>query len=292
MKLVAVACAGEDVDVVERSVRWHLASGVAHVVVADAKTADGTRDVLADLARTEPVTVLDDPDPAYRPGDRWTRACERAFDALRPTWILPFELGALWTLPASLPRIGEPVLTTTVLDHVCTTLDDEGDPNPFTRLRWRRPPSGRAALVRWRRGYALSDAADAVRGPRGEPLAARAHDGLVLRRFRARSAAQWVRASRAAAAALLASARVLGARAAEDARRALERIDADPSRLEAGFRGDHVVSPGAPLVLDPVAWPAALDVRHPRSPGAPPPVVAAPEGAPAPDAPAPAPSNG
>lgn len=278
MKVVAVACAGEDVDVVERSVRWHLAAGAAHVVVSDPKTSDGTRDVLADLARTEPVTVLDDPDPAFRPGDRWTRACERAFDALRPAWVLPFELGSLWTLPASLPRIGEPVLSTSVLEHVPTARDDDADPNPFTRLRWRRPPAGRAIVVRWRRGCALSDDGDVVRDPRGDPLPSRTWDGLAHRRFRVRSAAQLLRASRHAATALLVSAQSLGARAAEDARRALDRL-ADPTALDAAYLRTHLVAdPQPPLEVDPVAWPPALTVRHPRSPGArpPPPVVGPP----------------
>jgi Glycosyl transferase family 2 len=82
-------------DVIEHVIRHLLAEGVDQVLVADNLSTDRTRTILDRLAGSLPVTVLDDPDPAYRQSEKMTALALRA-GAEGATWVIPFDADELW----------------------------------------------------------------------------------------------------------------------------------------------------------------------------------------------------
>ena len=77
------------------SVRRLFADGVDAVVVADNGSTDGTRDVLADLAREGPVHVLDDTQTAFYEVEKRSNLV-RAATRCGASWIVPFDADELW----------------------------------------------------------------------------------------------------------------------------------------------------------------------------------------------------
>lgn len=85
-----VAMVKDEADVVDLTALHLLAQGVDALLVADNGSSDGTRDLLADLARRHPVHVADDPDPAYHQSEKMTRLAHAAWRA-GADWVLPFD---------------------------------------------------------------------------------------------------------------------------------------------------------------------------------------------------------
>lgn len=260
-RVVGLTIVRDERDVVVRSVRWTLAQGVDRVIAMDHGSRDGTRDLLADLERTEPVTVLDDDDPAYRQGARVTGLGRLAVERFGARWVVPFDADELWTLPRRWPSGGAPVLATGMLDHVATSRDDPEDDNPFTRLRWRRANAFyQKVLVRWRPSFEMLDGNHWVQ-ERGRWLPVARPEGLALHHFPYRTPEQFhakvVRGRRAILAQNVPLSpdqsihwRTLGAIA--------EAEGPESSRAvfrERFFAEDPAV---AGLVEDPVAWPEGL----------------------------------
>lgn len=192
-RIVAVSMMKNEADVAVGVVERLLAQGVDRVLVADNASTDGTRDLLADLARRAPVDVVDDPDPRFLQAEKMTALAERAFAAHRPRWILPFDADEWWTLPRRLPLLGADARSTPILNYVCTGLDDPLEPDPLRRIRWRHARGlYHKVVVRWRPGYALEIGNHHVlrKGRRVEtdPL-----PGLELRHFAVRSLDHMVR---------------------------------------------------------------------------------------------------
>lgn len=77
-------------DVIETVIRHLLAEGVDHVLVADNLSTDQTRAILDRLSEILPVTVIDDPEPAYRQSEKVTALARRAGEQ-GGTWIIPFD---------------------------------------------------------------------------------------------------------------------------------------------------------------------------------------------------------
>lgn len=206
MAVVAVAMVKDEADVI-RPVVEHLLGQVDEVIVADNGSTDGTRDVLADL----PVVLIDDPDPAYYQSAKMTRLAHLAGER-GATWVVPFDADEVWYTPHS-ARIGDVltglpseilVATADLYDHVTSSLDDPTDPNPLTRIGWRRrtPVPLRKVAVRYRDDLVVEQ------GNHGATyrIVPPAVPGLlVVRHFPWRSAAQFVRKARNGAAAYAAT---------------------------------------------------------------------------------------
>jgi hypothetical protein len=77
------------------AVRCLVEGGVDVVVVADNLSTDGTRDVLADLARDLPVVVVSDNEPAYYQGPKMSLMA-RSAARHGASWIVPFDADELW----------------------------------------------------------------------------------------------------------------------------------------------------------------------------------------------------
>src|SRR5690348_11150571 len=129
----------DEEDVIEGVVRHLLAEGVDHVLVADNLSSDGTRAILDGLAAGHPVTVVDDPDPAYRQAEKMTALARRA-GAAGADWVIPFDADELWvasgtTLRAYFDSLDADVAVADQYDHFAPLLSVHRD--PFRAMRRR-----------------------------------------------------------------------------------------------------------------------------------------------------------
>ena len=174
----------------------HLADEVDHIIVADNGSTDGTRDILSDLRAQLPLTVLDDPEPAYLQSRKMSYLADLAAREHGATWIVPTDFDEIWyarggrlreVLPALPPAN---VALAQLTNHFATAIDpDETD--PFRRLGWRQADPAPLAKVafRWEPRAVIHQGNHGVTLPSGqEELWA-----LEIRHFPYRSAEQFVR---------------------------------------------------------------------------------------------------
>lgn len=205
MTVVAVALARDEADVVEGWVRHH-ADEVDHVIVADNLSSDGTRAILdALVAEGLPLTVVNDPDPAYFQSRKTSALAEKAAGMFGPDnlWICPIDLDELWYSRAGrlrevLPPLPWNVVKVPIFNHICTALDLPGE-DPFATMVWRQRdpqrPLGKVAF-RYQEGVVVHQGNHGVDlsdpgplGPLVEPL-------VELRHFPVRSPDHMVRKAR------------------------------------------------------------------------------------------------
>lgn len=191
MTTIGVSMVRNERDVIEGTIR-HMAGEVDALIVADNGSADGTRDILDKLAEELPLTVVDDPDPAYYQARKMTALAEQAAEA-GATWIVPFDADELWIAPYRiadvLAGLDAPVATAALYNHLRTAVDPD-DPDPFRSMAWRRPqalPLPKVAF-RWEPGCVVHQGNHGVTRPSGGPRV----PALEIRHFPYRSAAQFV----------------------------------------------------------------------------------------------------
>ena len=210
MRVVAVAMVKDESDVIVATVSNMLRQCDA-VLVADNGSTDGTRELLAELALGNDLTVVDDPEPAYFQSRKMTGLAHRAHAELGAEWIVPFDADEVWyspfapTIAAALEPISAQwlVVPARLFDHVATGIDpDVAD--PVARIQWRRPEEAplRKVAARWREDLVIEQGnhgAWYTGGPTiTDPL-------LVVRHFPYRSVEQLVRKVRNGAAAYAAA---------------------------------------------------------------------------------------
>ncbi len=137
MTVVAVSMVKDEADIVAATVA-HMCGQVDAVIVADNNSTDGTRDILDGL----PVTVVDDPDPAYYQSRKMTALAERARVEFDATWVVPFDADEWWYSPHGriadvLEQHSSHIATAALYDHVATGADADLD-DPVKRIGWRR----------------------------------------------------------------------------------------------------------------------------------------------------------
>lgn len=194
--IFAVSMVKDEADVVEGTLR-HMAEEVDHLIVADNGSTDGTRDLLSDLARDLPLTVVDDPDPAYYQSAKMTALADKAH-AEGARWIVPFDADELWyasdrlrTVLADQPE-DRTVAWATLYNHLCTAVD-ERDPDPFRSMVWRQRDPGPLpkVAIRWEPGCVIEQGNHGAQHPRGVVGV----PALSIRHFPARSVEQFTRKS-------------------------------------------------------------------------------------------------
>lgn len=197
----------DEADVIEGTLR-HMADEVDELIVADNGSTDGTRDILDALAKELPLTVVDDPEPAYYQSQKMSELAATAA-AMGAVWVVPFDADELWV--ASLGRIREvlaafdPFVTVAraVLFNHFRTAVDTADPDPFRAMVWRERQPGALPKVafRWRTGAVVHQGNHGVTLPEGGHI----RNALTVRHFPYRSAAQMVTKARNGAAAYAAT---------------------------------------------------------------------------------------
>jgi Glycosyl transferase family 2 len=204
----AVAVVRDEVDIVGTVISNLLAQGVERVVIADNLSVDGTAAVLEDLARSHPVTVLGDGLAAHYQAEK-TTVLARAAARAGAGWILPFDADELWSVGADgtatvaqwLAGCDAAVVQVPVFNYVPTDGDDESEPDPVRRERWRKTEPNRLHKVAFR----AHPRARLHQGNHGVDRRGRRVRGLEIRHFPYRSEAQFLRKVRQGGAALAAT---------------------------------------------------------------------------------------
>lgn len=190
MTTIGISMVRDEADVIEGTLR-HMADEVDHLIVADNRSADGTRDILGQLAGELPLTVVDDPDPAYHQSAKMSRLAERAADQ-GATWIVPFDADELWLAPQrlreTLPDLDCQIAEAVLYNHLATAIDPAG-PDPFVTMQWRQREPGALPKVafRWESGAIIHQGNHGVTLPSGGTR----KQALEIRHFPARSATQF-----------------------------------------------------------------------------------------------------
>lgn len=153
MSVVGICRCKDEADIIAATVGAMLKQ-VDRVIVADNGSTDGTRDLLADLAReNRSLTVIDDDEVAYYQSAAMSHLAWRAADEGRraDTWIVPFDADELWTVEGT--TLGEflgpmsafflSIVQFELYDYVPSAADPL-DEDPTRRIQWRR--AARAAL--------------------------------------------------------------------------------------------------------------------------------------------------
>lgn len=201
--VVAVTMMRDEADVAAGTLS-HIADEVDAIIVADNRSIDGTRDILAKLAADlpVPVTVLDDLDPAYYQSAKMTALAERAAEQYGgDLWILPMDADEIWYSPLGRIRdvlrdLRVNVCQAALYNHFRTALDGP-EADPFWSMVWRTAePAGLGKVAfRWRPGARVEQGNHDVHLPNDLLYGVRS-TALQLRHFPYRSEGQFVTKAR------------------------------------------------------------------------------------------------
>lgn len=141
--VVGITRSRDEADIIESSIRRMLEQ-VDRIVIGD-NSDDGTREILDALAVEHPgrVDVRWDDAPSVAQRDVMTQyARDAAADGAE--WVVPFDIDEVWqsdraTIRHRLASLGSEILLAParLVTHCCTTLDDQSDPDPLSRMVWR-----------------------------------------------------------------------------------------------------------------------------------------------------------
>lgn len=200
MTVVGICRCKDEIDIIASTV-GHMMTEVDHVIVQDNGSTDGTVDVLEGLG----VDVLHDPTVGYYQSIAMSRLAATAADCGADI-VVPFDADEIWYSPFG--RIADvltdyratSVFSARLYDHVSSSLDDD-DPNPVTRIGWRRrePAPLLKVAVRPRPCVTIHQ------GNHGADYGGTQDNLLVVRHFPYRSVEQFVKKVRNGAAAYAAT---------------------------------------------------------------------------------------
>lgn len=202
MSTFGIAVVRDEADCITGTLR-HIADEVDQLIVADNGSTDGTRDILDDLSSKLPLTVIDDPDPAYYQSRKMSALAERAAGQ-GATWIVPFDADEIWyarggRLREVLPALPPANVATAALTNHYSTAVDPAESDPFRRMTWRarEPLALPKVAFRWEPDATIHQGNHGVTLPLGQTAVA----ALEIRHFPYRSATQFVVKARNGAAA-------------------------------------------------------------------------------------------
>ena len=111
VRLVLTLLVRDEIELVEANLRHHIRAGAAHIVVTDNGSVDGTRELLGELARELPITVIDEPSPGYEQSAWVTRMARIAARDHGADWVINADADEFWwapnfDLPSALAPVG------------------------------------------------------------------------------------------------------------------------------------------------------------------------------------------
>ena len=89
----------DEADVIRENILFHAAAGVEHFIVTDNGSIDGTREILEELTRQVPLTIIDEPSHTIDQ-DLWvTRMALKIRDENIADWIINNDADEFWLSP-------------------------------------------------------------------------------------------------------------------------------------------------------------------------------------------------
>lgn len=95
-RIVMLLLARDEADIIRDTIAFHLNQGVDFVIVTDNGSVDGTRDILAEMERTLPVQVLDEPGRLFQQDVWTTRMAYLAADLHGAQWVFSGDADECW----------------------------------------------------------------------------------------------------------------------------------------------------------------------------------------------------
>jgi hypothetical protein len=148
MSTAALMIVKNEIDVIETTV-MHTLAQVDELLIADNLSDDGTRDLLAEIARVDDRVILsDDTEVGYYQSRKMTALALQAADRGH-AWVVPVDADEIWltrkrktTIAEALAQIGRTnkavgLVPARVFNHYATVLDNQEESNPMRRMWWR-----------------------------------------------------------------------------------------------------------------------------------------------------------
>lgn len=193
MAVFGINMCKNNADIVPATIE-HMLTQVDHIIVLDGQSTDGAREILSQY----PITVIDDPDPAYYQSKKTTELAKMARN-MGAEWVVPFDSDEIWyspfgTIKEVLGGLQNQwlVATADLYDQVTSNMDNTLESNPVKRIGWRRRDKGMLPKVacRWRDDLVIEQGNHSA-GYHGGPTR---HNGLlVVRHFPYRSTEQFIK---------------------------------------------------------------------------------------------------
>lgn len=115
-RVVMTLLVRDEADIIEANIRAHAALGVDAFVVMDHRSGDGTRDILAALAREFELHVIEQQETIYRQSRWMTQLACHARDRLAADWVICNDADEFW-----LPHVGESLKERLAFKGACVT---------------------------------------------------------------------------------------------------------------------------------------------------------------------------
>jgi hypothetical protein len=101
MSIVLTMMVRDELDIIGYNVTHHITQGVSEIIITDNGSVDGTRDLLADLERSAPVTIIDEPPSDWSQGKWVTRMARMAHDRFHARWVINGDADEFFMAPDS-----------------------------------------------------------------------------------------------------------------------------------------------------------------------------------------------